>query len=71
MPVMPKYICKVSHHHGQFRITIPKLLVEEVGWEDVEFIIPERLGQDEIWIRRFVNGESLKSNHSNDSAGSD
>ena len=70
MPVMPKYICKVSHHMGQFRLTIPKALVASMGWEDVKYMLIKEVSMSAVMMRRFVDGESLKSNHADDPAGS-
>lgn len=68
---MPKYLCKVSHHMGQFRITVPKLLVESMGWGDVEYVVLKHFHMDSFIARRFVDGESLKSDDPEDRPGSD
>lgn len=68
---MPKYICKVSRHMGQFRITIPKALVSSVQWGDVDYVIIKEFTLDALTVRRFDDGESLKSNHADDRTRSD
>lgn len=68
---MPKYIAKLSKFGGQYRITIPRLLVEECKWEDVEFVILSRVTYEEIKMRRFVDGESLGIKRKTDRPGSD
>lgn len=56
---MPKVLAKLSKFGGQYRLTIPKCLIEEVGWHDCEFIILEPIEYNMIRIRRFVDAESL------------
>lgn len=58
---MAKYLTKLSKFGGQFRVTIPKGLIEEADWRDVEFVILEWSGLNSIFIRRFIDAESLKS----------
>lgn len=58
---MPKYLTKISKFGGQYRITIPKALVEELNWHDVDFVIMEHICYEFIRIRRFIDGESLKA----------
>ena len=59
MGFMAKHLTKISKFGGQFRLTIPKGLIEECKWQGVEFMILERMGHDEIKLRRFVDAESL------------
>lgn len=68
---MAKYLTKLSKFGGQFRVTIPKGLIEEIEWQDVEFVILERMGYDEIRVRRFIDAESLKGQTARGKAGSD
>lgn len=65
---MPKYLTKLSKFGGQFRLTIPKGLVEEAGWQDVEFVTMETYMGLYIRVRRFIDGESLKTEVSGDPA---
>lgn len=58
---MPKHFTKLSKFGGQFRTTIPKGLIEELSWQDVEFVIMEKIGYNEVRIRRFIDGESLRT----------
>jgi len=59
MGAMPKFIAKLSKFGGQYRITLPRGLVDECKWHGVEFIILSRITDDEIKIRRFIDRESL------------
>lgn len=68
---MPKYFCKVSQHKGQYRLTIPKALIASMGWEDVKYMLIKEASESAVWMRRFVDGESLKGDDAADSAGSD
>jgi len=68
---MAKYLTKLSKFGGQYRVTIPKGLIAETGWGEVEFIILEKMGHDEIRLRRWIDAKSLKSEAAGDKAGSD
>ena len=59
MGVMPKYLTKISKFGGQYRLTIPKLLVKEMKWQDVEFVYLVDEGGGLLAVRRFIDGESL------------
>jgi hypothetical protein len=71
MGVMPKHLTKISKFGGQHRLTIPKLLIEELGWKDVEYVIVEGLCTGVVQIRRFMDGEDLKTKDAGDRPGSD
>jgi len=58
---MPKYFTKLSKSGGQFRLTIPKALIEVLDWEGVEFVILEDHSPGVVLIRRFIDGESLRA----------
>lgn len=68
---MAKYLTKVSKFRGQYRLTIPKGLIEELKWRGVEFVIMERMGVNVILLGRFIDGESLKSEVTGNKTGSD
>jgi len=68
---MPKHLTKISKFGGQYRLTIPKLLVEELKWKGVEYVFLERHGSRDIRIRRFIDGESLRTERKKDRPGSD
>lgn len=68
---MAKHLAKLSKFGGQFRLTLPKLLIDEIEWHDVEYVILYKLETSEIRIRRFVDGESLRTERKEDRPGSD
>lgn len=68
---MAKYVAKLSKFGGQFRVTIPKGLIDEAGWQDVELVILNLLTDGQIKMWRFVDGESLKSEATIRKIGSD
>jgi len=68
---MPKHLSKISSFGGQYRLTIPKLLIKEMKWKGVEYVFLERLGKDDIMIRRFIDGESLRTERKKDRDGAD
>ena len=57
---MTKYVVKLSKFGGQFRLTLPRLLVEVLDWEDVEFVILEDHSTGVVMVRRFIDGQSLR-----------
>lgn len=67
---MAKFLAKLSEFGGQHRVTLPKGLIDECGWKGVEYVILERIGFDEIRLRRFIDGESLKNDDKADRPGS-
>jgi len=68
---MPKYLSKISKFGGQYRLTIPKLLVEEIKWQDVDYVIVESCMGLDFRVRRFIDGESLKTDRKADPDGQD
>lgn len=55
-----KWVCKVSHHGPQFRITIPRKLVESLGWDDANWVILCEESPGSVTIRRFIVEKALK-----------
>lgn len=68
---MAKHLAKLSKFGGQYRVTIPRKVIDGLGWQDVEFIVLEDLRSGAIYIRRFIDGESLKASDEVDPGGSD
>lgn len=54
-----KHVVKVSHGGGQVRVTIPKIAVRGLGWDDAVYVIIEENKDNTLTVRRFVDGESL------------
>jgi len=68
---MPKYLAKLSKFGGQYRLTLPRLLIEEMAWDDVEYITLGPQIDKSIIIRRFVDAESLGIKSKRDRTGKD
>ena len=68
---MPKYLTKISKFGGQYRLTIPKGMIEEINWQDVEYVILESYMGLAIRVRRFIDAESLGIKSERDRTGSD
>ena len=68
---MAKHFCKITQHAGQYRLTIPKALVASMGWEDIKYMILKPASESAVWMRRFVDGESLKNDSPEDRPGPD
>lgn len=68
---MAKHLIKANWNSGQLRVTIPKGLVESLGWGDVEYLLLRIAGGEIIEVRRFLDGQSLKGNGTADKTGSD
>jgi len=56
---------------GQFRLTIPKALVKSMGWEDVRYLLLKEASESAVWMRRFVDGQTLKGDSPEDRTGPD
>jgi hypothetical protein len=55
-----KCYCKVTWTDGQCRITIPKIMVKEVGLESIGFVVLEENGNHQIKIRKIVDEKTYK-----------
>ena len=58
---MVKHLVKACWAGRQMRITIPKMIVRGLKWEDVRHVFIEEKEDGSLTVRRFINGESLKS----------
>lgn len=68
---MPKHLVKLSKFGGQYRLTIPRAMIEEIEWQDVEYVTLESIMGKGIRIWRFLDGQSLKGEITGDRSGSD
>ncbi|MDP2363345.1 MAG: hypothetical protein Q8M94_06200 [Ignavibacteria bacterium] len=57
IPFMAKWIRKVKHDPTSFRISIPKVVVERLGWQDCDYVIVEDHWGDKLLIRRLPGDE--------------
>lgn len=58
---MSKIICKVVKTDGNFRINIPKKIIQEKRWGDVLYVTVEDHWYDKVIIRRLLDEKSLES----------
>ena len=56
---MSKYVVKVSTGAGNYRINLPREIIQLKRWGDVKFVLVENNHRDTITIRRFVDGKAL------------
>lgn len=55
---MAKIIAKVSGGESSFRIVIPRYLVHEMGWENVEYVAIRKCSIKSLEIRRLFDDEA-------------
>lgn len=58
---MKKAIIKVDRRDVTFRLTIPRRIILYKKWDDVEYVMVEESNPDFIVLRRFVDGEALRT----------
>jgi len=58
---MAKHFIKACWGGGQLRINIPKSVVRELEWAGVSHFVLMENKDKTLTVRRFVDGESLKS----------
>ena len=68
---MAKHVVTVCPGGGQMRVTIPKLLLRELDWTDVRHVLLESNQDGTLTVRRFVDGESLKTSRKTGKDGPD
>jgi len=66
-----KHLVKVCWHGRQMRLTIPKIAVRALKWEEARYLLMEETADGTLLVRRFVDGESLESDSKGDIPGSD
>ena len=54
---MAKWIRKVKHDLTNFRISIPRVLITELGWESCRYVTIERVGDTRLIIGRLPGDE--------------
>lgn len=57
-----KAIAKITWTDGQCRITIPKILVEEVQLKGIQFVALEQSNKHQIIMRRVIDDKTFKTN---------
>ncbi len=58
---MKRSIIKVDRRDVTFRVTVPRRIILYKKWDDVEYVMVEESGPDLIVLRRFVDGEALRT----------
>ena len=57
---MAKHVVKVERVGRSFRLVIPRKIILEKGWGDVEYILVEDHHNDKIVIRSLFDDEDFK-----------
>jgi len=55
-----KHVVKVVSTKSDFRITVPRKIIQALRWNDVRYVVAEILHKDKIVIRRLLDGKALK-----------
>ena len=50
---MPVFIQKISDSGGQYRVTLPKDLIKELGFEKTRVVTIEAVGKESFLVRRY------------------
>lgn len=58
---MAKWIRKVKQDLTNFRISIPVVLVDELGWESCRFVTIEKFGDRQLLIGRMPGDGKAKN----------
>ncbi len=61
MGIMKRVVIKVDRRDISFRITIPRKIIQQKMWNDVEYMLLEESGPDIIVLRRLIDGEALET----------
>lgn len=66
---MAKVISRAQHVNGTVRITVPKLLKRQLGWEDVKILIEIPRKDGSLLVRNFLSQRDLEDEEDADRAG--
>lgn len=58
---MMSWVVKLQRHGGQFRVGLPRGLIEELGFENVEIVEVEKYAPHWILIREYYGKGKEKS----------
>jgi len=56
---MAKHIVRAVTHKNQIRISLPKLLLEEMGWQHAAVFILEKASEEEVRIKQLYRRKDL------------
>ena len=59
---MPIFIQKISSSGGQYRVTLPKDLIKELGFEKTRVVTIEKVGKESFLVRRY-NEKNARKRH--------
>lgn len=62
---MAKHIVKANHTGNQIRISLPKLLIEEMEWKDVSYFVLKKTGRHTISVKELFREEDLECKQEN------
>ena len=68
---MAKHFIRASWDGAQLRINIPKMVVRGLEWEGVSHFVLVENKDKTLMVRRFIDGESLKSQRDKGKPGPD
>jgi len=54
IPLMAKHIVKVDKSKGNFRVNIPKTIIKNWSWENVNYVILDDTNDMYLLLRRLV-----------------
>uniref|UniRef100_A0A6M3LAX5 Uncharacterized protein n=1 Tax=viral metagenome TaxID=1070528 RepID=A0A6M3LAX5_9ZZZZ len=57
---MAKYIVKAVTHRKQVRISMPALLLKEMGWQETAVFILEKANEEEVKIKQLYRRKDLE-----------
>lgn len=56
---MHRVVVKADRRDISFRVTIPRKIIQQKGWNNVEYMILEESGPEKIVLRRFIDKDAL------------
>ena len=59
---MPIFIQKISSSGGQYRVTLPKDLIKELGFEKTRVVTIESVGKESFLVRAY-HGKNIRKRH--------
>jgi len=57
---MAKFIVRANVYGNQVRISIPSLILKQLGWRDSKYFLVEKVSQEEIRVRKILSGRDMK-----------
>lgn len=57
---MPEWIMKLSVSGGQARVTIPKDVIDDMGWQGVKVVVLKKISPKYLGVRRYDLGKEAE-----------